>query len=177
MNVRHVLADGFASVDEIDAGDGPMAAKERAGHVRKISDAAGGSTENEADIVAIKRCARSELAKHSAEMTDADTQKFCKSGLLLMVRTGFPVLHLKARHAIGEPEMPRLGVVGGHTQAMLGSGMQFIEKVSIDSDSCSDHEVTRARLPFEILVLSPAQRYPARRGADHGFRGAHYICG
>src|ERR1700732_4826540 len=40
--------------------------------------------------------------------------------------------------------------------------MQFIEKVSVESDSCSDHEVTSARLPFEILVLNPAQRYAAR---------------
>src|ERR1035438_7956470 len=113
-------------------------------------------------------------------MADADAEKFGEMGALGMVRTSFcqtgcgrtgfgqtsfGVLDLKARHGISEPEMPCLGVVGGHAEAMLGSGVEFIEKVGVDSDAGGDDEVTGAGLPFEILVLNVAQRYEIGRAS------------
>jgi len=48
------MADGSADVGQIDAGHPPMAAEECAGDVGKISGAAGGAAEDEAEIVAVE---------------------------------------------------------------------------------------------------------------------------
>jgi len=64
-----------------------------------------------------------------------------------------------------------------HAQAMLGSGVEFIEEVGIDSDACGDDEVASAGLPFEILVLNMAQGYAARLCAESRPRGAGDIHG
>ncbi len=75
LRFRQVLADSLAGVGKIDAGHLPAAAEERAGDIGKISEAAGGSAEYEANVVAIERCARSQFPQHSAKMADADTEK------------------------------------------------------------------------------------------------------
>ena len=46
--------------------------------------------------------------------------------------------------------MPGFGVVGGHAHALLGSGVEFVEKMSIDSDAGGDDEITRAGIALEI---------------------------
>ncbi len=94
-----------------------------------------------------------------------------------MVRAGFGVLHAKTRHGISEPEMPCFRVVGGHAQAMLGSGVEFIEEVSVDSNSGGDDEVAGAGLPFEILILNASQGYAPGCGGEGGPRGAGNIHG
>jgi len=167
-----IAADGFAGVDEIDPGDSPMAAKECTGDVRKISEAAGGAAEDETNITAIQRSAGSKFIEHSAEMADANAEKFCEFGALGMIGTGFGVLHLKARHDIGEPEAPGLGVIGGHAQALLGSGLKLVEKVSVHSDSGRNDEKTNAGVALEIAVLNPTERDTARIGVESGLGGS-----
>ena len=78
---------------------------------------------------------------------------------------------------ISEPEMPSFRVVSGHAKAMLGSGVEFIEEVSIDSNPGGDDEVACAGLPFEILILNASQSNAPRCGGESGLRGAGDIHG
>ena len=177
LRFRQVLADSLAGVGKIDAGYLPGAAEERAGDIGKISETAGSSAEYEANVVAIQRRTRSEFPQYASEMADADSEKFRDIGVLRMVRTGFGILHPKTRHGIGEPEMPGFRIVGCHAQAMLGSGVELIEEVRVDPNPGGDDEVTRAWLPFEIVILNAAQGYtPSRRG-ESGLRGTGDIHG
>jgi hypothetical protein len=177
LRFGQVLADSFAGMGEIDARHLPMAAEDCAGYVGQISETTGGSAEYEANIIAIERCAGSEFPQHSPEMADADSEKFSEVGALRMVRTGFGELDLKLRHGIREPEMPGFRVVGGHAQAMFGSGVEFIEKVGVDSHTGGHDEVAGAGLSFEIVILNAAQGHAPRRSGESGPRGAGDIHG
>src|ERR1700684_1960093 len=99
-------------------------------------------------------------------MADTDSKKFRKAPRPRLIRHGFRVIDPKECHRISEPEIPGFRVVGGHAQAMLGSGMESIEEVGVHPNACGDDEVAGAGLPFEIVILDAAESYAARCGGE-----------
>jgi hypothetical protein len=94
-----------------------------------------------------------------------------------MLRTGFLVLDLEARHWISEPEMPRLRVIGSHAEPVLGFRIQFVKQVRVDAHARCDNEITISSVPFEILVLNTPESNPPGYSAERGFRGPENIHG
>src|SRR5580704_725200 len=166
-----VLACDLCGVREIDARGGPRAAQKGASYIGKIRQAAGGAAEDEAQVIASERGARSEFLNYSAKIADAHAEKFGEIGALAMIRaflsrssferSSFGVHDLKARHGVGKPQMPGFGVVGGHAETPLGSGAQLVEEMGVDADTSGDHEVAVARLAFKIDILNAADSHAA----------------
>src|SRR5258708_7007404 len=128
------------------------------------------AAEDEPHVVAVEGRSGSEFLQHSTEVTDAHGHQFCDFDLTVSVRAFRYVLSHKARHGISEPEIPGFGVVRGHSHALFGSGMEFVEKMRIDSDSGGDHKITCSGISLEIGISNATERDTAW----HGVQGPHW---
>src|SRR5579859_4195841 len=64
--------------------------------------------------------------------------------------------------------MPRLVVVSGHAHALLGSGVEFVEQVSIDANAGRDNEIAGRRISLSIGIADASESDSAKFGPQAG---------
>src|SRR5207244_11983024 len=63
---------------------------------------------------------------------------------------------IKKFHLVSEPEVSRLGIVGGHAETVLHRDIQFVEQMRVNPNPDRDREITATGLAREVLIFHAA---------------------
>src|SRR5215469_9622633 len=125
-----------------------LAGDQAAQDVPQIGHAARGAAKHQAKGIAFERCTRRQLAQNPSEIANAYRQK-----LRDVLMTELTNLNRKILHAMGEPQLCRLEVIGSHAQSALEQHVELVEEMCIHANPGSDSKVARAISIIESPVI------------------------